>query len=71
MLIPIGFILSGISANMKAAPVLGVHFYGAVQGRIVAIDRSSSDRPRITLDQLVLQKVSAAKTPALARIAAL
>jgi competence protein ComEC len=68
MLIPIGFILSGISANMKAAPVLGFHFYGAVQGRIVAIDRSSSDRPRITLDQLVLQKVSAAKTPALVRI---
>lgn len=68
ILISIGFMLTGTSAHLKKAPVLGFHFYGAVQGRIVAIDRSSSDRPRITLDQLVLQKVSAAKTPALVRI---
>ena len=41
-LVLLGFGVAGVRANLVAAPVLGGHYYGPVEGRIVGVDRSSS-----------------------------
>jgi competence protein ComEC len=50
-----------------AAPVLQFRYYGPVEGRIVRVDRSQSDAPRILLDQVRLDLRGA--TPRYVRIA--
>ncbi|MCX7299494.1 MAG: ComEC/Rec2 family competence protein [Rhodobacterales bacterium] len=67
-LIAFGVILAGIRSHVVAEPVLGFRYYGPVEGRIVEIDRSSRDVPRITLDRLVLDRVPPARTPARVRV---
>lgn len=64
----IGFMLAGLRAHSVGGPVLGWRYYGPVEGRIVAMDRSQSDALRLTLDQVVLDRVSAERTPARVRI---
>ncbi|MDU8943898.1 ComEC/Rec2 family competence protein [Ovoidimarina sediminis] len=51
-----------------AEPVLSFRYYGPIQGRIVDIDRSGSDKIRLTLDRVVLERVPDARTPARIRI---
>ncbi len=63
LLVAMGFINAGANAHRKAAPVLSYHYYGPVEGRIIAVDRSSSNMPRITLDQIHLKARSKARTP--------
>ncbi|MGO4915070.1 ComEC/Rec2 family competence protein [Pseudogemmobacter sp. W21_MBD1_M6] len=63
-----GVCLAGFRANHVAAPVLGYRYYGPVEGRIVAIDRSVSDQPRLTLDRVVLHNLAPDRTPARVRI---
>lgn len=63
-----GWIAAGIRAHSLDAPMLGFRYYGPVEGRIVEIDRSQSDALRLTLDHVVLQEVSPAKTPARVRV---
>ena len=63
-----GLGLAGARTHMVAAPVLGWHFYGAIEGRIVVIDRSAGDALRLTLDQVVLERISPARTPARVRV---
>ena len=67
-LIGIGFGLAAWRAHGLAHPVLGWRYYGPVEGRIVGIDRSSSDALRLTLDQVRLARVSPARTPARVRV---
>ena len=64
-----GFLLAGVRAHGLAAPVLGFRYYGPVEGRIVALDRSSGDYIRLTLDRVVLHNVDPARTPAFVRVA--
>ncbi len=64
-----GLLLAGLRAHLVAAPVLPFRYYGPIEGRVVGIDRSFSDQPRLTLDRVVLEDVSAARTPARVRIA--
>ena len=64
----LGFLVSGLRAHTIAAPVLEFRYFGPVEGRVVEIDRSSSDALRITLDHVVLEDVSPQKTPALVRV---
>ncbi|WP_083947708.1 ComEC/Rec2 family competence protein [Phaeovulum vinaykumarii] len=66
--VALGVLLGGWRAGQVAAPVLEGRFYGAVEGRIVGIDRSSRDLMRLTLDQLRLERVAPARTPARVRI---
>ncbi len=68
-LIAAGLILAVLRAHSIAAPVLTFRYYGPVEGRIVAIDRSFSDQPRITLDHLVLTRTAPDRTPAQVRVA--
>ncbi|WP_415184644.1 ComEC/Rec2 family competence protein, partial [Phaeovulum sp.] len=67
-LIACGFLLAGARAHSVASPVLGYRYYGPVEGRIVGIDRSSRDRIRLTLDQVVLADTAPARTPGLVRV---
>ncbi|MDQ7072232.1 MAG: ComEC/Rec2 family competence protein [Rhodobacterales bacterium] len=67
-LVSVGFCLAGLRAHQVEGPVLGWRYYGAVEGRIVAIDRSASDAIRLTLDRVVLDRVAPAKTPRRVRI---
>ncbi len=60
--------LAGLRAHMVAAPVLGWHYYGAIEGRVVVIDRSGSDAVRLTLDQVVLERISPGRTPERVRV---
>lgn len=63
VLVALGFVLASARAHMVAGPVLEYRYYGAVEGRIVAIDRSQSDALRLTLDQLRLDRVPPHRTP--------
>ena len=67
--VALGFLASQWRAHQVDAPVLGFRYYGAIEGRVVAVDRSYSDRLRLTLDRVVLDDVSPARTPARVRIA--
>ncbi|MGJ8623602.1 MAG: ComEC/Rec2 family competence protein [Yoonia sp.] len=51
-----------------AAPVLEFRYYGPIQGRVVNIDRSSSDAIRLTLDRVVLARMSPQRTPERVRV---
>lgn len=64
----LGQLAAGARAHLVAAPVLSFRYYGPVEGRIVNIDRSQSDMLRLTLDQVVLERVSPVETPARVRV---
>jgi competence protein ComEC len=59
-----GALLAILRAHAVAAPVLTFRYHGPVEGRIVQIDRSFSDVPRITLDALRLARLAPERTPA-------
>ena len=67
-LVAAGLALAGARAHMVAAPVLEWHFYGAIEGRIIEIDRSLSDARRLTLDEVVLEQMDPARTPQRVRV---
>ncbi|TWI29238.1 competence protein ComEC [Paracoccus sulfuroxidans] len=58
-----GVLLIGGRAHLVAAPVLEFRYYGPIEGRVVGIDRSSRDRMRLLLDQVVLRDMAPARTP--------
>ena len=58
-----GFCLAGYRTADVGAPVLGWRYYGPVEGRVVGLDRSASDAVRVTLDRVVLARVSPGRTP--------
>ena len=58
-----GALLAGHRAHSVAGPVLGWRYYGPVEGTVVEIDRSGSDKPRLTLEDVVLRDVSPERTP--------
>uniref|UniRef100_UPI003563E9A7 ComEC/Rec2 family competence protein n=1 Tax=Phaeovulum sp. TaxID=2934796 RepID=UPI003563E9A7 len=64
-----GFLLAGYRAHDLAAPVIGFRYYGPVEGRIIAIDRSGADYIRLTLDRVVLEDTPPSRTPATLRVA--
>ncbi len=63
-----GFGTAAFRAHSVAAPVLDFRYYGPIQGRIVKVDRSASDVPRLTLDRVVLSRVDPEDTPARVRV---
>jgi competence protein ComEC len=67
-LISIGFSIAAIRTHSLDAPVLGWRYYGAIEGRIVGMDRSASDVVRLTLDNVTLDKVSLNRTQKQVRI---
>jgi len=67
-LVAFGVVLAGARAHAVAAPKLDYRYYGAVEGRVVALDRSMSDAPRITLDRVWLERVPAHRIPERVRV---
>ncbi len=63
-----GFCLAAAHAHWVKAPVLTWRYYGPIEGRIVKIDTSNSDKPRITLDHVNLDRVGPDKTPKHVRV---
>ena len=63
-----GLALGALRTQLVAAPVLDFRYYGPVQGRVIAIDRSASEAPRLTLDRVVLQDMPPARTPERVRV---
>lgn len=63
-----GFCLAGARAHLVGDPVLGFRYYGAVEGRIVVVDRSQSQAVRLTLDQVRLDDVAPRKLPGRVRV---
>lgn len=68
-LVATGFLVAGGQAHRKAAPVLDFRYYGPVEGRVVAVDRSISDAIRVTLEDVVLLRVAPRETPERVRVA--
>lgn len=67
-LMALGSCLAAARAHLVEGPVLGWRYYGPVEGRVVGIDRSSSDAMRITLEEVVLPGVDPVKRPERVRI---
>ncbi|MCC6000777.1 MAG: ComEC/Rec2 family competence protein [Pararhodobacter sp.] len=68
MLVAAGVLVAGWRTHASAAPVLSWRYYGPIEGRIIAVDRSVSDALRLTLDQVVLHDVSVARLPHRVRV---
>lgn len=64
----VGVLSAGARAHWVSAPMLDFRYYGAVQGRVIEIDRSQSDALRLLLDRVVLDNVAPDRTPGKVRI---
>lgn len=68
ILLMLGLVLASWRSHMVAAPVLTEPFFGTVEGRVVHLDRSQSNRLRVTLDRVILYGIERADTPERVRI---
>lgn len=68
-LIGLGVLAAGHRAQSVAGPVLEFRYYGAIEGRVVGVDRSGSDAIRVTLDQVRLEELAPERTPRRVRVA--
>lgn len=66
--VALGFLAAGWRAHTVAGPVIDFRYYGTIEGRVVAIDRSSSDRVRLTLDRVYLDRTPPERTPRRVRV---
>lgn len=64
----VGLMLASYRAHSVGAPVLSEPYFGAVEGRVVKLDRSQSNRLRITLDRVTLYGLEPDQTPERVRI---
>ena len=64
----LGLLIAALRTHSVAAPVLTFRYYGAIEGRIVKIDRSASDKMRLTLDRVRLANMSPDRTPKYVRV---
>ena len=62
----LGYLAAVYRSASVAAPILDFRYYGPIEGRVVAIDRSASKALRLTLDRVRLERVR--NTPARIRI---
>lgn len=67
-LVVTGLLLAGWRSHAVSAPVLGWRYYGPIEGRIIAVDRSVSDALRLTLDKVVLRDVAVNRVPHRVRV---
>lgn len=64
----LGFGAATWRAHHVAGPLIDWRYYGPIEGRVVAMDRSASDAVRLTLDQVILKRVSLEETPRRIRV---
>jgi competence protein ComEC len=63
-----GICIAGARSQYVAGPILGFRYYGPIEGRIITIDRSVSDKLRLTLDQVRMDRMSPERTPLRVRV---
>lgn len=68
LLVVVGFCLAVTRAHSVSSPKLEWNYFGPIEGTVVYLDRSSSDKPRITLSDPVLSKMEPIKTPKKIRV---
>ena len=68
MLAGTGFGATALRARLVAAPVLSHEMTVSLEGRIIGLDRSASERPRVLLDRVVLFGLEPEETPARVRV---
>jgi competence protein ComEC len=68
LLVALGLCTAGLRTAQVAGPVLGFRYYGPIEGRIVVVDRSASDRLRLTLDRVVLADTDPDRVPRRVRV---
>jgi len=68
MLICLGYSYAAYRTITVHTPVLGWRYYGAIEGRVVNIDRSGSNAVRVMLDTVYLPGISPKDTPEFVRI---
>lgn len=64
----LGLLLGAFRAHQVTAPVLQFRYYGAVEGVIAGLDRSGSDKLRMTLEDVVLEGLAPEETPRFVRV---
>ncbi len=64
----VGGMAGMLRSYLIAAPTLSYPYYGDIVGRVVQVDRSNSNAPRYTLDQLSLGPIPVHKTPRKIRV---
>ncbi|MEM7523383.1 MAG: ComEC/Rec2 family competence protein [Pseudomonadota bacterium] len=69
VLIALGFALGGARARLVEAPVLSASIDATIEGTIRSVGQTSSGRPRLVLDELVIFGREAETTPERAQIA--
>jgi competence protein ComEC len=69
LLLPgLGFGAAALRSRQVAAPILAHPMTVTVEGRVIGLDRSASDRARVLLDGVVLYGVEPGETPARVRV---
>lgn len=68
VLVLAGLSLASFRAHSVAEPRLSYRFYGPIEGRVIAIDRSHSDATRLTFDRVILHNITPERTPASVRV---
>lgn len=69
LLLPgLGFGVAAIRARAAAAPVLAWPVVATVSGRVIGLDRSASDRPRVLLDGVAIYGMDPGRVPARVRV---
>ena len=69
LLLPaLGFGAAALRTRTVAAPVLAREATVNVEGRVIGLDRSASDRPRVLLDRVVIHGLEPGDTPARVRV---
>ena len=63
-----GLVVAQLRSISVAGPVLGFRYYGPIEGTVLAIDRSGSGAPRITLGDVRLDDVAPVATPHKVRV---
>ncbi len=64
----VGFGAGALRTLAVAAPVLPYEMTAAVEGRLIGLTRSASNRPRALLDQVVIHGLDPRRTPARVRV---
>lgn len=64
----LGFAAAAVRTHVVAAPVLPAPMTVAVEGRLIGLDRSGSNRPRVLLDAVVIHGLDPTRTPARVRV---
>ncbi|MEO0388978.1 MAG: ComEC/Rec2 family competence protein, partial [Pseudomonadota bacterium] len=67
-MVSLGVLLAAGQTERVRAPVLDGSYRGAILGRVVHLDRSASNAPRITLDRVYLPGWAPAATPSRVRV---